>query len=250
MKKIYTFAGQALVITALTMAPAMAQSTSGQSGSQPQSGTQSGQTTGSRTGDSSERQRDRQREKTTSSGEKVGEDVPSQGTQTDQRGRTAADQSGREAGASASLRGPDRTFLNDALVGNQAEIQLAQLAQQKASSESVRELARTIEQHHEQANAKLTSIAADSQAGDNVPALKPQHKQLHDRLSKLEGAEFDRMYASEMVKEHQKDIQKYEKATTQLQHAGLKAYATATLPTLKKHLDMARNAQGSSPKTR
>lgn len=252
MKKIHIFAGQALVITALTVAPAMAQSTSqGQAGSQPQSGTQSGQTTGSRTGgDSSDRTRDREREQTTSYGEKVGEDVPSQGTQTDQRGRTAADQSGREAGTSASLRGPDRTFLTDALAGNQAEVQLAQLAQQKASSESVRELAETIEQHHQQANAKLTAIAADAAAGDNVPALKPQHKQLHDRLSKLEGAAFDRMYASEMVKEHQKDIQKYEKASAKLQHAELKAYASETLPTLKKHLDMARNAQGASPRTR
>lgn len=249
MKNIYTFAAQAVVITALSAAPALAQSTSsGQSSGQPQSGTQSGQTTGSRTGgDSSDRERERP--KTTTYGEKVGEDVPTQGTQTDQRGRTAADQSGREASGS-SLRGADRTFLADAMAGNQAEIQLAQLAQQKASSQGVRDLAQAIQQHHQDANSKLTSIATDASAANNATALKPQHKQLHDRLSKLEGAEFDRMYASEMVKEHQKDIQKYEKASTQLQHAGLKSYATETLPTLKKHLDMARNAQGASPKTR
>jgi len=252
MKNIYSFAGHALIISALTIAPAAAQSTSsGQTSGQPQSGTQSGQTTGSRTGsDSSDRNRDRERPKGTSYGEKVGEDVPSQGTQTDQRGRTAADQSGREGGSAAGLRGPDRMFLTDALEENQAEIQLAELAQQKASSQAVRELAQTIQQHHEQANTKLTSIASEAAAGNNAPPLKPQHKQLHDRLSKLEGAEFDRMYASEMVKEHQKDIQKYQKASTQLQHAGLKAYATETLPTLKKHLDMARNAQGASSKTR
>ena len=250
MKNIYTFAGQALVITALTVAPALAQSTSsGQTTGQPQSGTQSGQTTGSRTGgDSSDRDRDRNR--TTASGEKVGVDVPSQGTQTDQRGRTAADHSGREAGAGSALPGPDRTFLVDAMEGNLAEIQLAQLAQQKASSQAVKELAQTIQQHHEAANAKLTSVATEAAAANNPTTLKPQHKQLHDRLSKLEGAEFDRMYASEMVKEHQKDIQKYQKASTQLRHDGLKAYATETLPTLKKHLDMARNAQGASPKTK
>jgi len=206
--------------------------------------------TGSRTGgDSADRNRGRTGDKTTTSGEKVGQDVPTQGTQTDQRGRTAAGQSGREAGT-ASLAGPDRTFLMDALEGNQAEIQLAELAQRKASSEGVRELARTIHQHHEQASTKLTSIATNAAAANNTPALKPDHKQLHDRLSKLEGAAFDRMYASEMVKEHQKDIQKYQKASTQLKHAELKAYATETLPTLKKHLDMARNAQSAAPKTK
>jgi putative membrane protein len=252
MKKIYTFAGQALVITALAIVPATAQSTSsGQQSGQPQSGTQSGQTTGSRTGGGpSDRTQDRERQKPAGLGEKVGADVPSQGTQTDQRGRTAAEGTRREATGTSSLRGPDRTFLVDALEGNHAEIQLAQLAQQKASSASVRELAQTILQHHEQASAKLTSIATEAEAASNTPTLKPQHKQLHDRLSKAEGAEFDRLYASEMVKEHQKDIQKYEKASTQLQHAGLKAYATETLPTLKKHLDMARDAQGGSPKTR
>lgn len=230
MKRIYTLAAQALVVTALAVTPALAQpASSGQGTGQPRSGTQSGQTTGA--------------------GERVGQDVPTQGTRTDQRGRTAAGDTGREA-AGASLRGPDRTFLTDALAGNQAEVQLAGLAEQKASSQEVRELAQTIKQHHEQANAKLTSIATDASAANNMPALKPQHKQLHDRLSKLEGAEFDRMYTREMVKEHQKDVQKYQKASTQLQHAGLKAYATETLPTLKKHLDMARNAQGAAPKTR
>lgn len=241
MKKIYSFAGQVLVITALTVAPALAQSAGS---GQPQSGTQGGQTTGSSGG--STQDTNREREKTTSYGEKVGEDVPAQGTQTDQRGRTAADQSGREAGAGTALRGADRTFIVDAMAGNQAEVQLAQLAQQKASSQGVKDLAQAIEQHHEMANTKLTAIATQVGASNNQTALKPQHKQLHDKLSKLEGDAFDRAYASEMVKEHQKDIQKYEKASKQLQHEALKSYATETLPTLKEHLDMARNAHGQS----
>ncbi len=232
MKKIYSFAGHALIVTALTVVPAAAQSAG-------QASSSGGQTTGS--GGSSGTQ-ERQGGRTTSYGDRVGEDVPSQGTQTDQRGRTAAQAGQAAAGA---LQGQDRTFAADAMAGNLAEIELAELAQDKASSPAVKQLAETIQQHHEQANTRLKAIASQSGASDNDAALKPQHKQLHDRLSKLEGPAFDRAYASEMVKEHEKDIQKYEKASKQLQHAGLKAYAAETLPTLKKHLELARAAQGA-----
>jgi putative membrane protein len=263
MKKTLTFINSSVIVAALTIAPAAAQSTSGQGGagqtgstqsgsgqsSQPKSGTQSGQTTGSGSGGDT-RQQDKNRDKVTSYGEKVGEDVPSAGTQTDQRGRTAA--KGADASTPGTLAGPDRTFLTDAMEGNRAEVELAQLAQRKADSQAVRDLAKTIQQDHEQANQKLKSIAGKVDAADNAPNLKPEHKQLSDRLSKLDGAAFDQAYASEMVKDHQKDIAKYEKASRQLQQPELKSYATETLPNLKHHLEMARSAQSqvSSTKTK
>jgi len=226
MKKSLTFINSSLIVAALTIAPAAAQSTAGQSGSgqtgssqsssgqtsQPKSGTQSGQTTGSGSGGDT-----RQQDKT-----------------------------------AGSLAAPDRTFLTDAMEGNRAEVELAQLAQRKADSQAVRDLAKAIQQDHEQANQKLKSIAGTVGAADNAPNLKPEHKQLSDRLSKLDGAAFDNAYASEMVKDHQKDIAKYEKASQQLHHPELKSYATETLPNLKHHLEMARSAQSqaSSSKTR
>lgn len=79
------------------------------------------------------------------------------------------------------------------------------------------------------------------------PQVKPAHRQLRERLSALEGAAFDRAYTSEMVKEHEKDIQMYEKAQAQLQNEQLKAYATETLPRLEAHLDHARTAQKGAP---
>jgi putative membrane protein len=246
MKKTHMFMSSGLVVAVLTIGPVQAQSSSGQSqGSQPPSGTQSGQSTG-RSG-SADQQKNRGGEKVTSSGEKLGEDVPSAGTDTDQRGRTAAQQSGKSA--AGALSGPDRTFLADAMEGNHAEVALAEMAQKKAASQAVRELASMIQRDHQQANDKLTSIAGKIGAAENPTALKPEHKQLQDRLSRLEGAAFDSAYAAEMVKEHQKDIAKYEKASGQLQQAELKAYATQTLPHLKQHLEKSRAAQSQSQST-
>lgn len=236
MKTITHFTSTALIIGALTATPALAQST----GSSP-SNPQGSPTTGPRSG-GGQSQPDRDKQKT-SSGDRVGEDVPSQGTQTDQRGRTAA-KAGGEAG---NVRGADRAFLLDAMEGNKAETELASLAQQKAGGAAVREYAQMLQKDHSTANTKLKSIASEVGAADNEPALKPEHTQLRDRLSKLEGAAFDKAYMAEMVKDHEKDVQKYQKASTSLQHAALKSYATETLPTLKQHLDQARKvAQGSA----
>ncbi|WP_239492033.1 DUF4142 domain-containing protein [Luteitalea sp. TBR-22] len=251
MKQIYSLTGTIVIVSALAVVPAEAQSTQGQSGApsgsrQSTGAGSSGQTTGS---GSSARPQDRERDKVTSYGEKVGEDVPAAGTQTDQRGRTAAKGA---SDASGALKGPDRAFMLEAMEGNRAEVELARLAQQKADSQAVRDLAKMIETHHEQAGRKLQSIAASVGASDSAMDLKPTHKQLQERLSRLEGATFDKAYADEMVKDHQKDIQAYQKATRQLQHPALKTYATETLPTLEQHLDQARAAQqqtGSQPKT-
>jgi putative membrane protein len=237
MRNIHQFTGRGLIVAALTVIPAMTDATPG-STQTPPAGASSGQGTA---GSTAQRERD-STQKRSSDGEPVGDDVPSQGTQTDQRGTTAAPNAPDAVG---QLSAADRTFLLDALEGNKAEVELATMAMQKASSGNVKELARTIEQDHTEANTKLKSIAGKAGAADNEPALKPAHKQLQDRLAKLEGQAFDQAYAAEMVKEHEKDVAKYEKASKQLSHSGLKAYASETLPHLKQHLEKARQASTS-----
>ena len=227
MKKIYRFLTCASLVTGLSASPAFAQTPS----------------PSERGAGQQERQRERDK---TSSGEEVGRDVPSQGTQTDPRGHTTAD---KNAGQAGSLTGQDRQFLTEALEGNHAEAELAKLAEQKATSQPVRELAQTLQKDHEQANDKLQSIAGGAGSASQ-PSVTPQHKQLQDRLSRLEGEAFDRAYAMEMVKDHEKDIAKYEKASKQLKHAELKAYASETLPHLKRHLEMARSAQNPTSRTK
>ena len=47
-----------------------------------------------------------------------------------------------------------------------------------------------------------------------TPPTEPnkKHKALHAKLAKLSGDKFDKMFASEMVKDHKKDIADYRKA--------------------------------------
>lgn len=59
----------------------------------------------------------------------------------------------------------------------------------------------------------------------------------------LSGADFNRAFASSMVKGHEQAIRKFENAANNLQDADLKKYAKKTLPTLREHLRKAQELQ-------
>src|SRR6478752_6602078 len=67
----------------------------------------------------------------------------------------------------------------------------------------------------------------------------------HDRLSKLSGEQFDRVYMQLMVRDHRKDVSDFRKQSTSAKDADVKSFASQTLPTLEDHLKMAEQAQTS-----
>src|SRR6185437_1837064 len=71
--------------------------------------------------------------------------------------------------------------------------------------------------------------------------LDAKHKSVMDRLSKLNGAAFDKAYMKNMVSDHKEDVAKFKKESTSGKNADLKAWAGKTLPTLQDHLKMAED---------
>ncbi len=65
----------------------------------------------------------------------------------------------------------------------------------------------------------------------------------HINWDTLSGAQFDRAFVSHMIKGHEKAINKFETASANLVDSDLKKYADKTLPTLRKHLEMAQELQ-------
>jgi uncharacterized protein (DUF305 family) len=59
------------------------------------------------------------------------------------------------------------------------------------------------------------------------------------RKGKAAGPEFDKKFATDMLKDHQKAISKFEKAASKLQEADVKQYAETMLPKLREHLQKA-----------
>jgi putative membrane protein len=79
-------------------------------------------------------------------------------------------------------------------------------------------------------------------SGDDAKMMK-KHQEMVSKLSALSGAEFDRKYMEHMVKDHEKDVAAFERESTKGSDADLKAWAAKTLPTLREHLQMARDTQ-------
>jgi putative membrane protein len=96
-------------------------------------------------------------------------------------------------------------FVDRAAMSNMAEVQLGQLAAERAQSPAVREFAEHVVTDHQQALDQLRQAATASNL--LLPgSLNEKHRDLHHRLSQLQGAEFDREYISAMVDAHEDSV--------------------------------------------
>jgi putative membrane protein len=141
------------------------------------------------------------------------------------------------ANASAKDK-PSETFLKKAIEGNFAEVSMGDLAQKNGQSDDVKSYGKMLSTDHTAANQKAMDAAKG--LGMNPPS-GPNAKQKadYDKMSKMSGTAFDKMFATHMVADHQKDIAEYKKATKNKDAAG--EYATGQIDTLQKHLDTAKS---------
>ena len=139
----------------------------------------------------------------------------------------------------------DEEFLKKALSAGNAEVQLSQLAEKKASNDKVKGFAQQMIADHKEANKKLAEHAKNQKIAVVVGVtLDKDQREIFTQLSKLEGGEFDREYMKQMVKDHEEAVKLFEKEAKNGSDADLKKYAEETLPTLKKHLQHARKVAG------
>jgi putative membrane protein len=148
----------------------------------------------------------------------------------------------------SKLSGMDHKFVMEAAVGGMEEVQLGQLAAQKASDPSVKNFGQHMVDDHSKANSQLMQIA--SQKGITPPTTLPADKQKDmDKLNGLSGAAFDKAYIDMMVKDHKKDVAEFQKQAKNGKDADLKSFAASTLPTLQDHLKMVQGIQSTMTKT-
>lgn len=134
----------------------------------------------------------------------------------------------------------DQSFVRDAGEGGLAEVELGQLATEKASNPAVKQFGQRMVDDHTKANDELKQIA--SKEGINLPAsLSSKDKKTKERLSKLSGADFDRAYMKLMVKDHEKDVSDFRQESSSGHDPVIKRFASQTLPVLQSHLKEAES---------
>jgi putative membrane protein len=118
-----------------------------------------------------------------------------------------ADATGASVGTAGDVdrnevKSSDKDFVNDVAVANMAEIELGRMAVSKSSNAQVKRFGQMMIDDHTKAGDKL--MAAVSPHNITFPTqLDDKHRSLQERLTKLQGAEFDREYAKAMVDGHQ-----------------------------------------------
>src|SRR4051794_11580738 len=157
-----------------------------------------------------------------------------------------ANKAGNDTSSEKSMvGGADKSFMMEAAEGGIAEVQLGQMAQQKGSSQEVKDFGRRLEQDHTKANDQLKTIAQQRQV--SLPAdTDAKHKAAIAKLNGLSGAEFDKVFGQMMVKDHREDIKKFERESNNGMDTDLKNFASSNLPTLKEHLQQAEQINGST----
>jgi putative membrane protein len=141
--------------------------------------------------------------------------------------------------ATAALAAPPQTFLRQAGLTDNSEIQLGQLAQARGSSPAAREAGRMLQADHRASQRAAAPLMARYRLRPPAGVL-PEARSEMRRLQSLRGRAFDREMASFNVTAHTRAIAMFQ-AQARSGDRDTAAFAQAQLPVLRHHLQMARD---------
>lgn len=151
--------------------------------------------------------------------------------------------------AAKAVAKKDKEFIDKAGVAGLAEVEMGKLALKNGASKGVRDFGQTLIDDHSKANRELEQIAVTLNA--TVPtAVDAEHQRHLDMLSAMRGVEFDTSFSKHMVDGHQKVIAAFKAQSETGESPALRTFATATLPTLRKHLKIAQDLARAKTSTR
>ncbi len=163
------------------------------------------------------------------------------GTTTDMTTDTAMNEGGTMATTTMMT---DEEFMKMVATGGQNEIGLSKVALDKGVSGEMKNFANMMITDHTQAGNELKPIA-DRKNVMLPTEMDAEHKALRDQMQNLSGDELARTYAQQMVTDHQKTVDAFQSEIQNGKDADVKAFASKTLPTIQKHLEMARSLPSS-----
>jgi putative membrane protein len=137
--------------------------------------------------------------------------------------------------ASSAESTPDATFYKKAAEGGIAEVDAGNLAQQKGNSQAVKDFGAMMVKDHSAANDKLQALASTKNISLPTSASIGEMA-TKAKLDVLSGDTFDKSYIKAQIKDHYGAIALFKKEIASGQDPDAKAFASATLPTLRMHL--------------
>lgn len=159
---------------------------------------------------------------------------------------------GAAMGQAVKVSAKEQQFLRHAASDGLAEVQLGQMAAERASNSEVQHFGQRMVTDHTKINQDLMTLAQSKNV--SIPkSTDKKHQRTAEALAKRHGTSFDREYMRDMVTDHEKAVHLFSTEAKEGQDADIKAFANNTLPTLQEHLQMARQLtqqQGSMSQAR
>ena len=134
-------------------------------------------------------------------------------------------------------------FASRAAEGGMMEVELGQLASERAVSQRVKDFGAMMVKDHKAANEELKSVVGSLDI--SLPSMVSEgDKKEMDKLNKKNGKDFDKAYMNMMLDDHRKDVTEFRRAADKCSDQSLRDFASKTLPVLEKHLDSAKAITG------
>lgn len=147
-------------------------------------------------------------------------------------------------GTRKMMRSADAIFAIKAAQSGMAEVQLGQLAAQKAGNPDIKAFGQQMVNDHPKSNNNLKAVAQSINM--NLPSsLNGKDEAEYIKLQGLSGADFDREYVKDMLKDHEGDVKEFQKEVKDGKDPQIRNFASQTLPALQQHLSKIKTIQAS-----
>ena len=144
----------------------------------------------------------------------------------------------------------DHDFVEKVLEKGECKIRLAKLAQTKGLSSEVKDFSMQMQRDHQKSNDELLKYASENGYANIPTDITDDSKKDHEKLSDKMGSEFDKAYAKQMVKDHEKMIKLFKLQIEEGKDEQLRTWASQTLPVLEQHLERAKTLHDSVKKSK
>ncbi len=128
-------------------------------------------------------------------------------------------------------------FVKRAAMIDMYEIAAGKIASEKGQSEAVKQFGQHMAEAHGKTSEELQAIVLAEKIDVKLPS-RPDRKQrkMIDELNEAKPEDFDKIYAEQQVKAHDRAVELFDEYAEGGDNAALKQFAANTLPTIKQHL--------------
>jgi putative membrane protein len=138
----------------------------------------------------------------------------------------------------------DEEWLKMSIEGDLFEIQGGKIAQEKGTTQKVRDLGATLVKDHSESLKEATDLAEE--LGIEVPTEPSPTQQWQLRVvQQFQGAQFDKWYSDLEVADHEQDIQEAQDEVEKGRNKDVRENAKQEIPVLQGHLKLAQDALAS-----